>query len=1436
MIYLPTGPQFVADTLTTYDQSTPNFTRLANGTLALVWQTNAPTADGNSYAIAIRLFSATGVPLGVEFTVNSATALAQTRPQIASLANGGFVVTWETSDTTQDGSGSAIKARIFSSTGVPVGGEFLVNSLSSLNQQQPSVTGLADGSFVIAWQTTDTTRDSGGGAVMARRFDANGAALGSDFLINTSTSYTENNVDLVTLNDGRFAASWTLSLSGSALSSYVRIFNADGTPATSDLQFGQASETSVTALSNGGLAISYTRGSNVYLRIVDANGALVGNENLVGAGRGGEITTLANGNVIVTWNNSSEMARVFNVNGTPEGNEFAVGNPTLQYDRTIVALDNGGFAVAWTDFVNQLDISMHVFRPNAAPELGAATRAIEALENQTGVTTVLATDDGSPSSLSYMIVGGADMNMFTINATTGVVSFVFAPDREMPVDANHDNVYEVTVRAYDGDLFDLQTLLVTAGNVNETPYITSGGGSPNAVLSVAENVATVTTITSTDPEGTPRIYSISGGVDAALFTIDPNTGVLSFITAPNREAPSDSNHDNVYQVTVQASDGSLIDTQGWAITVTNVNEAPVFTSAPGFTLIENSTLVGNVTSTDPESNPRTYSIVGGADAALFTINAGTGALSFISAPNHEAPGDADGDNQYDVVVQVSDGTLNSTQAVLVTVTNQNEGVAITSPSSLTAVENGTAAGQISALDIDGDAVTYSIIGGTDAARFAIDPVTGMLSFVNAPNFEAPTDSNGDNAYQVTVQASDGTLSATQAVTVTVGNADEAPVILFDDIANPVIVGVAEGATAVHQIIAYDPDGAPLSYSISGGADAAFFTIDALTGALSFIAGQDREAPADANGDNIYDVVVTVSDGTMSVNEMIGALIMNVNETPTITLPANFAVDEGTSFVTFSAVGDDPDGGPLTYSLSGADAGLFTIDPFTGVVMLVANLDHEAPIDADADNLYELTVTVSDGELSAAQGLTITVNNVNEAPTITSTASFVVVDEGTTAVTTLTGSDPENTALTWSIVGGADAARFTIDALTGALSLITAPDHDAPIDSDGDNIYDVIIGASDGSLIDTQALAVAISDVNEAPTITSNGGGASAAIAVAENTTSVTTVTSTDPEGTARTYSIVGGADAARFTINAATGALSFIAPPNYEAASDTGGDNIYDVIVAASDGTLTDTQALAIMVTNANDAPTITSNGGGDTASVTVNENTTAVTTVTSTDPEGTARTYSIVGGSDAARFTINATTGVLSFVAAPNYEAPTDSNGDNVYNVIVQSSDGSLVDTQALAVAIGNVTDGSTITGTNSANTLTGTTAEDTIDGRGGNDTITSGLGADVMTGGAGADRFVFNTLNDSRVNAPDRITDFTLSQNDRIQLSGIDANASLAGDQAFSWIGTGNFTNVAGQLRYYQQNGHTYVTGDVNGDGVGDFLIQLDPAVTLAASYFVL
>src|SRR5439155_1075051 len=147
---------------------------------------------------------------------------------------------------------------------------------------------------------------------------------------------------------------------------------------------------------------------------------------------------------------------------------------------------------------------------------------------------------------------------------------------------------------------------------------------------------------------------------------------------------------------------------------------------------------------------------------------------------------------------------------------------------------------------------------------------------------------------------------------------------------------------------------------------------------------------------------------------------------------------------------------------------------------------------------------------------------------------------------------------------------------------------------------------------------------------------------------------------------------------------SFLSAPDYEAPTDAGGDNVYDVTVQVSDGSLTDTQAIAVTVTDADEAPTSTRNGGGASANRNVAENSTAVTTVAAIDVDAaTTLTYAISGGADAGKFTIDSSTGVLSFLAAHDFEAPTDADGDNVYDVTVQVSDGSLTDTQAIAVTV---------------------------------------------------------------------------------------------------------------------------------------------------------
>jgi Ca2+-binding RTX toxin-like protein len=139
---------------------------------------------------------------------------------------------------------------------------------------------------------------------------------------------------------------------------------------------------------------------------------------------------------------------------------------------------------------------------------------------------------------------------------------------------------------------------------------------------------------------------------------------------------------------------------------------------------------------------------------------------------------------------------------------------------------------------------------------------------------------------------------------------------------------------------------------------------------------------------------------------------------------------------------------------------------------------------------------------------------------------------------------------------------------------------------------------------------------------------------------------------------------------------------------------------------------------------------------------------------------------------------------------------------------------------------------------TLSGGTDNDTIAGGDGNDVLAGEGGRDVLVGGAGADRFVYTATTESAVGVGvrDQIRDFNHADGDRIDLSGIDAVAGGGGNEAFTFIGTGAFTGVAGQLNIAASGDHWVVQGDVNGDGAGDFAIQVTIATQLVAGDFLL
>ena len=192
---------------------------------------------------------------------------------------------------------------------------------------------------------------------------------------------------------------------------------------------------------------------------------------------------------------------------------------------------------------------------------------------------------------------------------------------------------------------------------------------------------------------------------------------------------------------------------------------PVFTSSAAASVAENQTDAYRAVATDADSDTLSYSL-SGTDADRFMIDAATGEVRFTEAPDFEAPGDADADNVYDIIVTASDGANTAERTVAIMVTDENEAPIFTSDAAVSVAENQTAAYTALATDADGDDLSYTL-SGTDAALFMIDGATGEVRFIEAPDFENPGDADGDNVYDIVVTASDGTNSTDQAVAITV---------------------------------------------------------------------------------------------------------------------------------------------------------------------------------------------------------------------------------------------------------------------------------------------------------------------------------------------------------------------------------------------------------------------------------------------------------------------------------------------------------------------------------------------------------------------------------------------------------------------------------------------------------------------------------------------
>ena len=321
---------------------------------------------------------------------------------------------------------------------------------------------------------------------------------------------------------------------------------------------------------------------------------------------------------------------------------------------------------------------------NRGPEITGAG-VFEVAENQARVGRLEAVDPDEGDGIEgYGIAGGADASLFVIEAETGELRFREAPDYENPSDVESaeprsgagDNEYIVVVEVRSGEgereRKGSRAIRVRVTDEQEPPEITS-----LSPFEVVENRTRVGQLEAVDQDKQDEIteYGIAGGADGGLFAVEAETGELRFREAPDYENPGDVESaepesgagDNEYIVVVEVRSGEgereRRGSRAIRVRVSDEEEPPEITSVGPFEVAENQAMVGQLEAVDQDKQDEItgYGIAGGADGALFAVEAGE--LRFREAPDYENPGDVEssdpesgaGDNEYVVVVEVRSG-------------------------------------------------------------------------------------------------------------------------------------------------------------------------------------------------------------------------------------------------------------------------------------------------------------------------------------------------------------------------------------------------------------------------------------------------------------------------------------------------------------------------------------------------------------------------------------------------------------------------------------------------------------------------------------------------------------------------------------------------------------------------------------------------------------
>ena len=1021
--------------------------------------------------------------------------------------------------------------------------------------------------------------------------------------------------------------------------------------------------------------------------------------------------------------------------------------------------------------------------------------------------------------------------------------------------ANGTGVATVTLTVSDG----------SGGTATDTFTVTVNDVDPvisNATFSVAENSANGTavgTVTATnDTNG--LTYAITGGNTGTAFAIN-SSGQITVADSTQLNYESTSSYTLTVAVDDEDADATADSTATITVNLTDVNDAPVNTKPGAQTTNEDTALVfssGNsnalsVTDDDPGTTLTTVVSVASGKGTLAVTTGGGGTITgdgsnavqivgtvaqvqnALGSVTYTPTANASGAGYATLTIQSTDngaGTLSDTDTVTLNVTSIADTPSVTSANTTPSTQS-TSGLVLTRNAADSTEVThFKVTGITNGNLFKTDGTTAIsngdfITFAegNAGLKFTPTGGgNGSFTAQASTSNVDGGLGgSTVNATIAVGAAVVSPTVNEDTDSG--VIAITLGGSETHYKIT-SINGGTL-YSDSGYTtpitNGSFIASAGATTNVYFRPTANNNSTTGGNGSFVVQASTSNADGGLTGSQLTSTVTLTaVADTPSVT---NATTNEDTQSASGLVLSRNAaDGAETThFKITGINGGtLYKNDGTTEITNNTfitfaegnAGLKFTPMANSISNGGFNVEASTNGTTVAgSAATATVTVNAVADTPSV---ASPTITEDNDSAAIAITRNAADGAEMTHykvtGITGGTlfSDAGFTTQITNGSFiasgggttNVYFRPT--ANSNTAGHFTVQASTSNADGGLgCSTASSAVTITSIADTPSVTNAN----------------TTPGSQSTSGLVLTRNVVDGNEVTHFKITGITNGNLFkndgttaIANGTFITFAEgnaglkftpTAGNGSFTAQASKSngDGGLGGSTVNATI--SVNSAPTITSNAGGATATINMAENSTAVTTVVATDVDaGQTLVYSISGGADAAKFGINSTTGALTFVSAPDFETPTDSDFNNAYLVNITANDGNGgTDQQAITVVVTDIADGGGFTATGNENKTINNPVGNVTIGNTGTGTVTvTGVdnGATVSTTGSG------NTT----VSNPDG--GVTIANTG----TGLDTVTGLLNNQTVTTTGSGNTTvsDPAGNLTLHNTGTGTVTATSVN------------------------